>query len=287
MKASLRLKDGQTRPILMPEDGVLAEMLRCMRIPSKAARKTLALREPAGAPIDVPASDVAGLEIEPPHALIANFLSPDELLRVLAFTMAHAAGFNPSGVHEVPNEGPSPTGYRLRRSRVLMGPKNAPMSDLMLPKLQALMPRLWPQWGIQPQPLTLLECEVTAHGDGDFFALHTDNGMPEIAHRQVSYVYYFHREPKRFSGGQLRLYHTLFQEGHQKCGRLAAEIEPLRNGLMVFPTFIYHEVMPIRCRVGCAHRSALDPKWMAVLNCTRSQENMLRFERRARSQFAD
>ena len=29
--------------------------------------------------------------------------------------------------------------------------------------------------------------------------------------------------------------------------RLAADIDPPRNGLMIFPTFIYHGVSPIQC----------------------------------------
>ena len=90
-------------------------------------------------------------------------------------------------------------------------------------------------------------CQITAHGDGDFFAVHTDNGTPEIAHRQVSYVYYFHRDPKQFSGGRLALFHTLIEGGKARCGRPAVDIDPPANGLMIFPTFIFHEVTPITC----------------------------------------
>jgi len=116
-----------------------------------------------------------------------------------------------------------------------------------MPKLQALMPGLWPRLEMDPLPLASMECQITAHGDGDFFAVHTDNGTPEIAHRKVSYVYYFHREPKPFSGGHLALFHTRFQGGYGTCGRPAADIDPPGNGLMIFPTSIFHEVTPIRC----------------------------------------
>jgi Rps23 Pro-64 3,4-dihydroxylase Tpa1-like proline 4-hydroxylase len=121
------------------------------------------------------------------------------------------------------------------------------MAALVFPKLQALLPALWPQLGMNPVPLNRLECQVTAHGDGDFFAIHADNGAPGIAHRQVSYVFYFHREPKQFSGGHLRLYHTRIEGGASKCGGLAADIEPPRNSVIIFPSHIHHEVTPIHC----------------------------------------
>ena len=218
-----------------------------MRVPADAAGKTVRLQVPAGAALDVPAGDIASLEVSPPHALIPDFLTDAEREQILAFTMAHAQAFQNSGVHDAPSSGFAPPSYRIRSSRVLDGPANGALAAMMMPKLQELMPKLWSQLRVDPLPLNTMECQVTAHGDGDFFATHTDNGTPEIAHRKISYVYYFHREPKQFSGGHLNLYCTLFQKGYGKCGGLAADIDPPRNGLVIFPTFIYHEVTPIRC----------------------------------------
>jgi hypothetical protein len=48
---------------------------------------------------------------------------------------------------------------------------------------------------------------VTANTDGSYFRVHTDSGNNEIdATRQLTYVYYFNREPKGFAGGELRIY---------------------------------------------------------------------------------
>ncbi|MHB1204718.1 MAG: 2OG-Fe(II) oxygenase [Rhodospirillaceae bacterium] len=231
----------------MPVGREFRDILHYMRVPAAAAGRMLRLQFPAGNAIDGSASDIASLEVPPPHALIPDFLTEAEHERVLAFTMAHAHAFQNSGVHDAPSHGFAPPSYRIRSSRVLDGPANGALAAMMMPKLQELMPQLWPRLRVNPLPLNAMECQITAHGDGDFFATHTDNGTPEIAHRQISYVYYFHREPKQFSGGHLSLYHTLFQNGYGKCGRRAADIDPPRNGLMVFPTFIYHEVTPIRC----------------------------------------
>lgn len=242
-EAILHLKDGQSRAIRMPVGGELQKILHYIRAPADAAGMTLSLLDLAGGALDVAAKNIVGLEVPPPHVLIRDFMTEAELAQVLAFTLAHADGFQDAGTYEQPKESDSTKG---RRSRILDGPANGAMAALILPKLQALLPKLWPQLGMNPLLLRNLECQITAHGDGDFFAIHTDNSPAEIAYRRMSYVYYFHREPKQFSGGHLCLYNTLLQDGYSKCGQLAADIDPPRNGLMIFPTHIYHRVSPIQ-----------------------------------------
>jgi len=246
-EAILHLKDGQSRAIRMPVGRELQGIFHYIRAPADTAGRTLRLQDLTGAAIDVAATDIAGLEVPPPHALIRNFMTEAELDQVLAFTLTHAHAFQDAGTYEAPKPGESTKG---RRSRILDGPANGAMAALIQPKLQALMPKLWPQLGMSPLLLRNLECQITAHGDGDYFAIHTDNSPPEIAYRRISYVHYFHREPKQFSGGHLCLYNTLLQDGYSKCGQLAADIDPPRNGLMIFPTHIYHRVSPIQSASG-------------------------------------
>jgi SM-20-related protein len=57
----------------------------------------------------------------------------------------------------------------------------------------------------------------------------------------LSGVYYFHAEPKAFTGGALRLYAI----GGQ--GERYVDIEPTHNSLLMFPSWAPHEVMPVRC----------------------------------------
>lgn len=242
--ATLHLKDGQSRTICMPPDGI-HEVLHYMRLPAdRAAGKTLRLKLPAGDTIAVAAADIASVEMPPPHVLIPDFMTEAERARILDFTLAHMEGFQASGAYSAKD--PRNTAL-ARRSRILDGPHNSAMADLIFPKLLALMPKLWPQLRMRPTPLNKLECQITAHGDGDFFDMHIDNGAPSIAHRLVSYVFYFHREPKQFSGGHLRLYHTKIEGGATACGSLAADIDPPGNSIIIFPPNIHHEVTPIRC----------------------------------------
>jgi Rps23 Pro-64 3,4-dihydroxylase Tpa1-like proline 4-hydroxylase len=92
--------------------------------------------------------------------------------------------------------------------------------------------------------LSRFETELVAHGDGAFYARHIDTQMqaqdrPGI--RVLSGVYYFHRLPKAFSGGALRLY---------GFGAGFVDIEPTHNSLLVFPSWARHEVRPVSCPSG-------------------------------------
>jgi len=239
-EATLYLKNDQSLAIRAPVGQQLQDMLRYLRVPEAAAGKTIRLQALTGEAVDIAANDIGSFEVAPPHAVIPDFLTDAELAQVLAFTTAHADAFQSSGAYEDSRK-------RMRRSRILDGPGNSVLAAMVFPKLQALMPTLWSQLRMDPLNLRTLECQITAHGDGDFFDLHTDNGAPDIAYRKISYVYYFQREPKQFSGGHLFLYHTLFEQGFGKCGQLAEDINPPRNGMVIFPTSIYHKVTPIKC----------------------------------------
>jgi len=243
-EATLHLKDGQNCTVSIPGDGI-QEIMHYMRLPpAAAAGKTVRFRLAAGGTLAVPAADIASIELPPPHALIRDFMTEAELSQILDLTLAHMDDFQASGAYN--SRDPRNTTL-TRRSRILDGPANGAMADLIFPKLLALMPTLWSRQQIRPTPLNRLECQITSHGDGDFFGVHIDNGAPSIAHRRVSYVFYFHREPKQFSGGHLRLYHTRIEGGHAKCGSPAIDIDPPRNSVILFPPNIHHEVTPIRC----------------------------------------
>lgn len=83
-----------------------------------------------------------------------------------------------------------------------------------------------------------LEMQLTSHNDGEYYHWHSDNGMPETAGRTVTFVYYFHGLPKRFTGGELVIYGD---DGEK------AVIEPANDTLIFFPSRTRHEVRVINC----------------------------------------
>ena len=105
-----------------------------------------------------------------------------------------------------------------------------------------------------PEPRSL-EFEITASGDGAHFAPHVDIpigagrrtlGKEKGEDRIISSVYYFHREPKGFSGGALRLY-PFGSDSSQASDDGSVAFEPVQNSLLVFPSFARHSVEPVRC----------------------------------------
>jgi len=63
--------------------------------------------------------------------------------------------------------------------------------------------------------------------------------------RVISAVYYFHNIPKGFSGGNLRL----FRFGSEEADDGVA-IEPIDNSLVVFPSWVRHQVERVSCPSG-------------------------------------
>ncbi len=183
------------------------------------------------------------MEIPPPHCQIPNFLQPQEMAVVTAHALAHEKELEDATISTPSTQSASSPVYGIRRARILNNV--GALLPLIIPKIHTLLPRLWPIWRMEPLTFSRIECQLSVHGDGDYFNTHTDNGLPDIAHRRISYVYYFHREPKQFTGGNLRLYNT--QGDTNECGALAHDVAPPSNSLMIFPSHIYHEVTPITC----------------------------------------
>lgn len=109
-------------------------------------------------------------------------------------------------------------------------------------RLRAMAPELARVLGVAPFAVGEVETQVTVSRDGDFFKEHDDNGSPDTAARRLSWVYYVHRAPRAFDGGELVMYGV---DGGSQKG--AYVIEPENDTLVVFPSDVLHEVRPVRC----------------------------------------
>src|SRR6185437_4996741 len=91
----------------------------------------------------------------------------------------------------------------------------------------------------------LLEPELSWCGDGGFFKMHVDTLYRDrLANQRImTVVYYFNKEPKAFTGGQLRLYGL----GADANSSPQQEIEPRFDRAVFFPAWFPHEVLPVRC----------------------------------------
>lgn len=72
-------------------------------------------------------------------------------------------------------------------------------SELVLNKIPAIIPDVISFLGLPPFSVSQIESQMTAHNNGNYYKIHNDNGSPETATRELTYVYYFYQEPKSFS----------------------------------------------------------------------------------------
>ena len=118
-----------------------------------------------------------------------------------------------------------------------------PFKSILKSEMLALLPDLTEKLGATPVESPKVELQLVAHNDGAFYKRHIDTQTASDRYgiRVLSGVYYFHAEPKAFSGGALRLY-AIGGDGQRYV-----DIEPTRNSLLVFPSWAPHEVIPISC----------------------------------------
>ena len=205
--------------------------------------------------------DVAPPGFRPaPFVRMTDFLEPAQQDRLLALTLAGRERFCPAPVGsrtgrrsmDLEMRAAFVSGARIRREvRSWFGPKLRGVLPHVLMRLR--MDEAFGGGGRgdaashEGAPRYGLELNVTAHPAGSFFSVHRDVEEGSVSQgRKLTFVYYFHREPRRFSGGDLLLYDTDF-EARIASNTAFTRIEPLRNSLVVFPSTCFHEVTPVEC----------------------------------------
>lgn len=178
-----------------------------------------------------------------PVLIVDGFLAPAAADAFLADVVRQESCFEPTrlGNH-------NRVDTEMRRSRALACPLGwrARLRGAVAPLVPAAVERL----GLSPIQVDEYEMEVVAHEDGAFYGPHVDlhqreAGSPQ-GDRVLSMVAYFHHEPKRFSGGTLRLFPL-------PAGRITEkviEVEPRHNRAVVFSSWVPHEVTAVHCPSG-------------------------------------
>ena len=134
--------------------------------------------------------------IRHPVVIVDELLTEAEWSALLARVLASEAQFQPSGTHDARTD--------YRHSLVMNPP-----SELVQPvvgRVRSITPDVLPELRVQPIVVGIVEAQVTASVDGSFFGVHTDADRVKVPKRYLTYVYYFNRQPKGFSGGELRIY---------------------------------------------------------------------------------
>lgn len=187
--------------------------------------------------------------LEPsPHLLIPDFLGRTMVERLIAHCAENESHFVPTAV----GDGQSAKhDYGLRRSSTLAHADDfsRELHELFKARLAGLLPSIVAALGLSPFVPTAYEMELTAHNDGAFFGKHIDTFTGRVdlpVQRMVTAVYYFFAQPRRFSGGALRLFPLLDASETSRF----VDVEPVNDGLICFPSFAPHAVQPIACPSG-------------------------------------
>ncbi len=124
---------------------------------------------------------------------------------------------------------------------------NCSEKGVMREKITPLVPELFSRLHIHQRPVNRIEVKLTAHGQGGFFKIHQDgfagaNGQA----RYVSWIYYFHRIPKAYTGGDLVMFDSNSEEkSHCFSPSDYTRIVPQDNTIVFFPSWYFHGVTPV------------------------------------------
>jgi len=176
--------------------------------------------------------------------VLDEFLAPQELEELTRFVQEHEADFSASEVVS-PNADGGIVNYEHRRSRVLMD--LAQHQDIMLERIKGVLPQVLDKLGMEEFSIAGVEAQVTASHDGDFFHFHSDNGSDRVASRYLTFVYFFHREPRQFEGGELRIHDARLEQGAYVSAGSYQTIIPQQNQIVFFPCELLHEITPVNC----------------------------------------
>lgn len=132
-----------------------------------------------------------------------------------------------------------------RSSHVLYHQHLQDIEERFLDKIKSALADILPKLGFLPFDLTRAELQLTMHLDGDFFKTHKDIGNSgRTGTQHITFVYYFHCVPKRFTGGDLLLFDTNIKT--DTYNNRYTRISPDHNSLIFFPSWAFHQVTPIQ-----------------------------------------
>jgi Rps23 Pro-64 3,4-dihydroxylase Tpa1-like proline 4-hydroxylase len=179
--------------------------------------------------------------------VLDEFLTSAELNNLRQYVLAQEMRFELSEVLS-----PGVTGgavdYEHRRSRVLMDMGGH--ESMIVDRVVTCLPRILEKWGRERFPISHVETQITASNHGDFFHCHIDNGAEAVVTREITFVYFFHREPKQFSGGELRIYDSRRENDNYVPTANYRTIVPEQNQLILFASGLSHEITPVECPSG-------------------------------------
>jgi Rps23 Pro-64 3,4-dihydroxylase Tpa1-like proline 4-hydroxylase len=190
---------------------------------------------------------------EPPRVVVSPDGWPAPFVRIEQFLTPAEHDFLLETAHqqqsrlEISTIGEGQYNPEWRSSWVLCKKLDA-LIPWFLPRVKEALADVLPRLQVAPFAVGKVELQMTVHRSGGFYKVHQDSGKEQSGGRQVSYVYYFHRLPKRFTGGDLLLYDTNVEDG--MYAPAFTRIEALDNSIVFFPSAYCHQVTTVHCETA-------------------------------------
>ena len=184
---------------------------------------------------------------------LQNYFSEELNAEILAYAVKRQLDFKPSLIYV--------KGVQKRSDlRISLTLKDlGPYKKIMQDSIREVIPVLTESLKITRFEIGDIDMEFAAYGDGSLFKSHIDTAVHKKTEnpRVISAVYYFHSNPKRFEGGNLRIHTISIGEEKEK----STDISPDNNSFLAFPSFAPHEVRPVIA-------PGIDFKdWRFAINC--------------------
>ncbi|MEU2402609.1 2OG-Fe(II) oxygenase [Streptomyces pseudogriseolus] len=172
---------------------------------------------------------------------VREFLTKAEHDELLRYAQDRQSDFSPASVRQ-PGSGRAVVDERVRSTLVLddLGSFERLLTERIKEHLEVVRSRL----NHPAFPLGPIELQLTANGDRDFFGLHRDGDDGDT--RELTFVYFLSPEPRRYSGGELRIFETVLESGRPVPTDRSQTIVPRANLAVFFPSRHDHEVLPVR-----------------------------------------
>jgi hypothetical protein len=201
------------------------------------------------------------LEAQYTHAILAGTNVPTGLAGVRPAPFVFMKNFLPASFHEsllpfvltvqeklVPAMVGGVGHYNPDTRESLDLPGIWPVKNCFREKVREFVPEVARRLHVAPFEIGDFEVKLRAYLDGHFFKTHMDShaDVESCKYRQVSYVYFFHKMPRAYTGGDLMLFDTNI-EANTFTTSSFTRIVPQDNSIIFFPSAYWHSVIPVSC----------------------------------------
>lgn len=183
-----------------------------------------------------------------PHLVFDRVLGPQAVASLVDDVTAREALFKPATVRDRVVGG-SEVDYSLRDCLRIQGA--GPVHESLAQFISGISSQAVARLQLKESIGAPRDFEITGYRDGNRFGAHIDTDERLNMVRVMTCVYYFAATPRRFTGGELRIWSLpTFSSGRSGAPPCFVDVDPESDRLVIFPSWLRHEVLPVHVPSG-------------------------------------